>query len=105
MSKILISFLRHDENANEINLGRHFKAVNEFCSKVDVMPEELFNRCREQHYVRLRSLFCYWCEMNCSELAELFKMDHTSILHYYDTHKDRLMYDKQYQKLFTKAFI
>ena len=104
MSKILLAFLRHEENVKAINLGRHYKIVNEFCNKVDVLPDDLFNRSRQEHYVRIRSLFCYWCELSCSELAELFKMHHSSILHYYDSHIDRLAYDKQYQKLYTDLF-
>ena len=104
MSKILLAFLRHEENAKAINLGRHYKIVNEFCNKVDVLPDDLFNRSREEHFVRMRVLFCYWCELSCSELSDLFKMHHSSILHYYRTHKDRLAYDKQYQKLYTDLF-
>lgn len=104
MSKILLAFLAHEDNAKSINLGRHFEVVNDFCKKIDVEPDELFNRSREEHYVRIRSLFCYWCELNCSELADLFKMHHTSILHYYETHKDRLMFDKQYQYLHSILF-
>jgi len=104
MSKILLAFLRHEENVDAINLGRHYEAVNIFCKKIEVEPDELFNRSREEHYVRIRSLFCYWCELSCSELAELFKMHHSSILHYYDTHKERLMYDKQYQNIYKRAF-
>ena len=100
----LNAFLAHEDNQESQIFHRYHNIVYEYCNAVDVESSELFNRSRMEHYVRIRSLFCYWCDLSISELASLLKMHHSSILHYKASHFDRLSYDKQYQKLYTKLY-
>ena len=66
---------------------------------MDIGYDTLFEKTRKEEVVRYRSLFYNWVSLPHIEVARMFDIHHSSVMHLRQTHKDRLITDKQYKIL------
>jgi len=77
----------------------NWELITTFCEKMNIGYDILFEKTRKQEVVRYRSLFYSWVGLSHIEVARMFDIHHTSVMHLRRTHKDRLVQDKQYRIL------
>jgi hypothetical protein len=77
----------------------NWELITTFCKKMDIGYDTLFNPTRKQEIIRYRSLFYSWVSLPHIEVARMFDVHHSSVMHLRNTHKDRLLQDKHYKKL------
>lgn len=80
----------------------HVGLIAEFCDKMNIGYDTLFMKSRKPKFVNYRSLFFNWVNISHIELARLFNMHHSSIMHLRQDHANRLKYDNQYKDLHHK---
>lgn len=81
------------------SVGSDWEQIIHFCEKMDIGYDTLFTKSRKLEYVRYRSLFYSWVGLSHAELARMFDIHHSSVMHLRQTHKERLLYDKKYKYL------
>lgn len=81
------------------SVGSDWEQIIHFCEKMGISYDALFNKSRKLEYVRYRSLFFNWIKLPHIEVARMFDIHHSSVMHLRKTHKERLMYDKTYKDL------
>jgi len=96
----LKSFLAYQGQIQQIPASNHKALVYEFCDKLNIDYDKLYNKSRKLEYVRYRALFCNWVSLGHVETARILNKNHTSIMHLRGTHKERLQYDNTYKRLF-----
>lgn len=94
----LNAFQRYQELAG-YSVGLDWDKIIDFCDKMNIGYDTLFNKSRKQEVVRYRSLFFSWVGLSHVELARMFDIHHTSVMHLRQTHKDRLLTDTRYKIL------
>jgi len=77
----------------------NWELITTFCEKMNIGYDTLFEKTRKQEVVRYRSLFYSWVGLSHIEVARMFDIHHSSVMHLRSTHKDRLLQDKHYKKL------
>ncbi len=98
-SKILQAFLLAVEEQDPMD-----EMIDEFCKKGGFDRSELFIKSRKIEFVRLKRLFAnYMCDTHTkSEIARYLNMNHSTVLHYLNTHSENLRYDKTYSRMWVK---
>lgn len=99
-SKILQAFLlAHDE------LDPMDKCVEEFCNKSGIERSQLLIKSRRIEYVRMKRLFAnFMCDIYTkNEIARYLNMNHSTVIHYLNTHSENLEYDRTYKDMWKKA--
>lgn len=99
----LDSFKRYQEVAG-FSEGSDWESVIEFCEKMNIGYDTLFTKSRRQEFIRYRSLFYSWVGLSHVELARMFDIHHSSVIHLRKTHKERLLYDKKYKTLHKRLY-
>ena len=94
----LDSFKRYQEIAG-FSVGSDWEHIIDFCEKMNIGYDTLFTKSRKQEHIRYRSLFFNWVGLSHVELARMFDIHHSSVMHLRQAHKERLLYDKQYKIL------
>ena len=83
----------------------HVELIAKFCDKINIGYDTLFMKSRKSKYVNYRSLFFNWVNISHVELARLFNMHHSSIMHLRQDHECRLEYDLHYKELCNKLYL
>lgn len=98
-SKILEAFLLAIEDQDPMD-----EMIDEFCKKGGFERSQLFIRSRKVEFVRLKRLFAnYMCDTHTKiEIARYLNKNHSTVLHYLNTHSENLQYDKTYKQMWMK---
>jgi chromosomal replication initiation ATPase DnaA len=96
----LDAFKRSLEHVGPVPSEQHAQKIFKFCSMLRIKADDLFIKSRKQTHVRYRSLFFYWCGLSHTDLATMFEMNHSSVIHSRRSHEDRLVWDVEYNRLF-----
>lgn len=80
-----------------------YRAYNE---KTGVTLTELRNKSRRADIVQKRRLFCFHAskEFTLTDIAEFLGIDHSSVIHHRDSHKDLMLnpkYKRKYESYYT----
>jgi chromosomal replication initiator protein len=66
----------------------HKKVIKILSEHFEIKEDDFFKRTRTKHYVKLRKLLIYFLreitQMSYTDIAELFKKDHTTIIYLYE---------------------
>lgn len=100
----LDAFVRYTENLGLVPCKTHQDLVVEFCDKLNIKYEDLFNKSRKQTYVRYRALFCNYVKLTHVELGAILDKNHSSIMHLRRGHKSRLQFDREYKRLYNLLY-
>jgi chromosomal replication initiation ATPase DnaA len=98
-SKILTAFLLAIEEQHPMD-----EMIDDFCKKGGFERSQLFIKSRRTEFVRLKRLFAnYMCDTHTKiEIARYLNKNHSTVLHYLNTHSENLEYDKIYNKMWVK---
>lgn len=99
-SKILKAFLFASDELDPMD-----EYVEEFCKKSGIERSQLMIKSRRIEYVRMKRLFAnYMCDTyNKIQIARYLNMNHSTVIHYLNTHSENLEYDKTYRDMWNKA--
>jgi hypothetical protein len=99
-SKILQAFLLACDKADPMN-----EYIEEFCTKGGFERSQLLIRSRKIEFVRIKRLFAnFMCDRYTkNEIARYLNMNHSTVIHYLNTHSENLEYNKTYKHMWNKV--
>lgn len=79
--------------------AKYLQLLKKFQNENGLLEGELFSRSRKDKLVRLRREFFFIMKNECgysfSEIARIFKMDHTTVLHNYRAYEEENGIERQ----------
>lgn len=98
----LDAFKRFQERVGQVPVNINEELIIEFCDKLNIEYDTLFIKSRKQEFIRYKSLFYNWVGLSHVEIARMFDIHHSSVIHLRQGHKQRLEYDKRYRILHSR---